>query len=219
MKITSIFIYCTLLLTNLFAQEYQPGDHELLLMPTAYTMEKGQSYFSDYELVFLNYSYAVSSGTHLAVFTMFPVTTDFLETLTFGAKQLYVNDDFVKAAVWVTFTPKVSGLTIGSVFSFGKPSNGFHLGLGTASSFEERTAEWPLVIMAGYRVDISGTLSLLAEYTNAKAAIDEGFNGLLSIGLRFRGETISWELGGLRPLETTGDFLFLPLLKATLLID
>ena len=75
------------------------------------------------------------------------------------------------------------------------------------------------MIMAGYRVDVSGTLSLLAEYTNAKAAIDEGFNGLLSIGLRFRGETMSWELGGIRPLETTGDLLFLPLLKATLLID
>ena len=182
-------------------------------------MEKGQSYFSDYELVFLNYTYAVSSGTHLGVFTLFPVTADFLETLTFGAKQNYINGEGIKAAVWVTFTPKVSGLTIGSVFSFGKPSNGFHLGLGTASSFEQQTEEWPLVIMAGYRVDVSGTLSLLAEYTNAKAAIDEGFNGLLSIGLRFRSETMSWEIGGIRPLETTGDLLFLPLLKATLLID
>ena len=219
MKLSSAIIFSALLLTGLYAQEYQPGDHELLIMPTAYTMEKGQSYFSDYELVFLNYSYAVSSGTHLAVFTLFPVTADFLETLTFGAKQKYINGEDVKAAVWVTFTPKVSGLTIGSVFSFGKPSNGFHLGIGTASSFEEKTEEWPLVIMAGYRVDISGTLSLLAEYTNAKAAIDEGFNGLLSIGLRFRGETMSWELGGIRPLETTGDLLFLPLLKATLLID
>ena len=219
MKISNVIISCAILISGLIAQEYQVGDHELLIMPTAYTMEAGQSYFSDYELVFLNYTYAVTPSTHLGIFTLFPITKDFLETVTLGAKQKYIDSEFIKSAVWITYTPKVSGLTIGNVLSFGKPSHGFHLGLATASSFEEQTEEWPLIIMLGYRVDISGSLSFLAEYTNAQASIEEGFNGLLSLGIRFRGESISWELGGIRPLESTGDFLFFPLLKATFLID
>jgi hypothetical protein len=219
MKTFRIFFLCAVLVVGLHAHEYQVGDHELLFMPTAYTMEVSQSYFSDYELVFLNYTYAVTPSTHLGIFTLFPITKEFLETVTLGVKQKYLNSDFVSSAIWVTYTPKVSGLTIGNVFSFGKPSHGFHIGLATASSFEENTDAWELILMLGYRVDISQKLSLLAEYTNAKAAIDEGFNGLFSIGIRFRGESISWELGGIRPLESTGDFLFAPLLKATFLID
>jgi hypothetical protein len=62
-------------------------------------------------------------------------------------------------------------------------------------------------------------LAFLAEYTNLKTGIEEGFNGLLSIGIRFQGESTSWDLAGVRPLESTGDFLFFPLLKATFLID
>jgi len=219
MKDFRIFILCLVLVSGIQAQEYQVGDHELLLMPTAYTMETGQSYFSDYELVFLNYTYAVTPSTHLGIFTLFPITSDFLETITLGAKQKYLSGDFVSGALWVSYTPKVSGVTVGNVFSFGKPSHGLHVGIASASSFEDNTDEWPLIIMVGYRVDLSGKLSLLAEYTNVKAAIEEGFNGLLSIGIRFRGESISWELGGLRPLESTGSFLFAPLLKATFLID
>jgi hypothetical protein len=219
MKAFRIFTLCAVLVTGIQAQEYQVGDHELLLMPTAYTMESGQSYFSDYELVFLNYTYAVTPSTHLGIFTLFPITGTFLETVTLGAKQQYLSGDVLSCALWVSYTPKVSGVTVGNVFSFGKPSHGLHIGVATGSSFEENTEEWPLIIMAGYRVDISNKLSFLAEYTNVKAAIEEGFNGLLSIGIRFRGESISWELGGIRPLESTGSFLFAPLLKATFLID
>jgi hypothetical protein len=219
MKSIRIFTLCTVLVIGLQAGEYQVGDHELLLMPTAYTMEAGQSYFSDYELVFLNYTYGVTPNTHVGVFTLFPITGDFLETLTLGVKQKYLSGEVVTSALWLTYTPKGSGLTIGNVFSFGKPSHGFHLGLATASSFENKTDEWPLIIMLGYRVDISKKLSFLAEYTNVKALIEEGFNGLISFGIRFRSESISWELGAIRPLQNTGDFLFAPLLKATFLIE
>jgi hypothetical protein len=219
MKTFRILALYVSLIIAVNAQEYQVGDHELLLMPTAYTMETGQSYFSDYELVFLNYTYAVTPSTHVGIFTLFPITSDFLETLTLGAKQKYIDGEVVKSALWVSYTPKVSGVTVGNVFSFGKPSHGFHVGIASANSFEEQAEEWPIIILLGYRIDISQKLSLLAEYTNVEAAIEEGFNGLLSIGVRFRSESICWEIAGLRPLESTGDFLFAPLLKATFLID
>jgi hypothetical protein len=219
MKYSSIFVLCFIAILKLNAQDYRVGDHELLLMPTAYTMEKGNSYFSDYELFFLNYTYAVSPSTHIGIFTLFPITKDFLETVTLGAKQRYLNSDFVKAALWSTYTPKLSGLTVGNVFSLGKNSHGFHLGIGTASSFDDNTDEWEFIFMLGYRIDLSKKLAFIAEYTNLETGIEEGFNGLLSLGIRFQGESTSWDLAGIRPLESTGDFLFFPLLKATFLID
>ena len=59
----------------------------------------------------------------------------------------------------------------------------------------------------------------MAEYTNFSTAAEDGFNGIISIGFRFIGESVAWELAGVRPLESTGDFVFAPLLKATVLFD
>ena len=219
MKTGLILLVVILSMTNLIAQEYQVGDHELLLMPTAFTMEKGKSYISDYELVFLNYTYAVSSRTHLGVFTLFPVTKDFIETTTLGFKQKFTNAEFINSAIWVTYTPKISGLTLGAVASIGKISNGFHLGLSSATELEGGSKNWEIIYMLGYRYDISQKLSLIAEYTNFSSFIEEDFNGLISLGIRFRGQSISWDLAAVRPLESTGDLIALPLVKATYLIE
>ncbi|TFG99137.1 MAG: hypothetical protein E4H13_09160 [Calditrichales bacterium] len=197
------------------AQEYQAGDHEMFLMPTAMTMPEGNSYLTDYELVLLNYTYAVTSTTHIGVFSLFPIVPEFLETITLGAKQNYYQSEKLNAAVWATYTPKASGLTLGGVFSFGPASNGFHVAISTMKGLEEDSNSWEMVYMLGYRYDVSQKVSLMAEYTNLSTGIDEGFNGLISIGVRFRGESISWDLAGLRPLEKTEGFLFAPLLKAT----
>ncbi|MEJ2635945.1 MAG: hypothetical protein P8184_11710 [Calditrichia bacterium] len=200
----------------LISGEYRVGDHELLLMPTGYTMPKGQSYFSDYELFLLNYTYAVTPRTHAGVFTLFPITDDFLETFTVGVKQNYYRAEKAAFAVWATFTPKISGLTLGNVFSLGKPSNSLHLGISAATEVDDEG--WEFIYMVGYRRDVSRKVSLIAEYTNFSSFVEEDFNGMISLGLRFRSEDISWELAGVRPLESTGDLLFVPLLKATILI-
>jgi len=64
-----IFFAVILLLTNgLFGREYQVGDHELFAMPTAYTMPAGNTYFTDYELVFLNFTFAPTNRTHAGFF-------------------------------------------------------------------------------------------------------------------------------------------------------
>ena len=223
MKKTYALLMVVLLTAAGLSQEYQAGDHELMLMPTAYTMEQGKSYFTDYELFFLNYTYGVTNTTHLSVFTLFPITKDFLETLTFGAKQQYLSNEAFKAALWTTYTPKISVLTLGTVFSIGANPDGLHLGFSMANSLEREDSnadQWEWIYMVGYRLDVSKKISIMAEYTNSSSAIEGDFNGLLSLGVRFRGESIAWELGGVRPLENTGDdFLFFPLLKATFLID
>lgn len=221
MKNLLIFGWIVLMAGTNFAQEYQIGDHELLIMPTAYTMEQGKSYFTDYELFFLNYTYAVTNTTHLSAFTLFPVTNDFLQSFTIGAKQQYLNNEAFKAALTATFTPKDGIVTFGTVFSIGKTPAGLHLGVSTASSLDpdESSGHWEWIYMAGYRIDVSRKIAIIAEYENFSSAVNEDFGGLLSLGVRFRGESMTWDLAGVRPLENTGDFLFAPLLKATFLID
>jgi hypothetical protein len=199
----------------LFSQGYQVGDHELMFMPTAYTMDKGSSYFSDYELFFLNFVYAPTATTHLGVFTLFPITSDFLETATIGLKQNYARMNNFAGAVWATYTPKSSWIVLGNVFSIGKVSNSLHLGIGGVSDMDATDSDWELIYMVGYRHDFSKKFSLLVEYTNSETSVEEDFNGLISIGVRFRSENVAWEIGGFRPLEDTGDLFLLPLLKGT----
>ena len=100
---TVFFIILFLIAFNVFAEEYHVGDHELFLMPTAYTMPKGTFYFSDYELVFLNFTAAPFNGIHVGVFTLFPITSDFLNTLTFGIKQNYYQSHNFGSAVFGSF--------------------------------------------------------------------------------------------------------------------
>jgi hypothetical protein len=93
-----------------------------------------------------------------------------------------------------------------------------HLAISTMTDLNQSNAEWFVVYMLGYRYDLSGKTSLLLEYMNAQILMDKvDFNGLLSIGIRFRSESVAWEIGGFRPLEDTGDLFLLPLIKGTFL--
>jgi len=207
------------------AGAYQTGDHELLTMPTAWTMDKGQSYFTDYELVCLNYNYGITPRTHIGVFTLFPVTAEMLRSLTLGMKQNWLQGEKVSSALWLTYSPDFQGLTVGNVFSFGTPANGFHAGaclvkgLENNSDFEDdgNTGPEEYVFMAGYRKDLGPRLSGLLEYYTSSSILDDGFNGLGNFGLRWRGENLAVDFGGMRPLSDTGDLLFIPYLKATVM--
>jgi hypothetical protein len=198
-----------------FVSNYQPGDHELLLMPTAYTMEKGQSYFEDYELFFINFSTAVTNSTHLSLFSLFPITTDFLETLSLGVKQNFYHSEKFSAAAWASYWFKSGTLLAGGVVSLGKKSSSFHLSLGYGQG--DSGGDGGTFFMLGYRGDMSRKFSFIAEYGNATEGFSYDFSGLLTIGIRFRSESMAWDLGGIRPLDVPADsdLLFLPLLKAS----
>ncbi len=217
MKTACVLLLSCLAALPLLAQsDYQAGDHELLFMPTATTMPKGQWYFTDYELFVLNFATAVTSRTHVGVLFLFPVTADFLETISLGLKQNYLQSETITGALWATYTPDAGALTLGNVLSVPFGATSLHLGLGAATG---RDAEnWEFIFLGGLRHDLSRRTSFLLEYANTNSAIEEDFNGLISIGLRFRSSKMAWEIAGLRPLMDTKDILFLPLLKATILL-
>ncbi len=196
-----------------YSQTYLPGDNELIMMPTAYTMPAGNSYFSDYEVFFLNYSYAITSSTHLSIFSLFPITTAFYETLTFGIKQNFTFSKTFKTALYGGFIPETSSYAIGDVVSFGLPSKSFHASIAYVKYTENSKAD--LIYMFGFRFDPSEITSLIIEYENTNTLLSEStFNGLITFGIKLRSSTMSWELGAIRPLSDTGDLIFFPMLKA-----
>jgi hypothetical protein len=202
--------------------EYQIGDHELFIMPTAFTMKAGQFYFANYELIFLNYTYAPTNSTHIGAFTLFPIVAEFLETITFGLKQKFLDYEVGKAALWLTYTPKPNLITFGTVFSSGSGPAGLHLGISAANSLDrddENKDQWELIYLIGVRHDVSKKVALIAEWTNTSSAAENDITGLISFGLRFKGESISWDLAGMRPLQGSGNLVLFPFVKATILLD
>jgi hypothetical protein len=193
-------------------KRYRPGDHEVLMMPTAFTMEKGQSYITDYELFFLNYTYGITSRTHIGLFLPFPISMDVFEYFAIGLKQNYWESEHFAGALFASYMPVQSGIVFGNVFSIGNKYSGAHLGIGGASDFE--TIE-PLYMLGG-TINLSDMISLLLEYSNSNEGLNEDFNGFLSIGIRFRSSRMSWEIGGMRPLEETSGLIMIPWLKGTL---
>ena len=112
-------ILTSAILTFASGQNYRNGDHELLIMPTAYTMPQGSSYFTDYELFFLNYTYAPTKSTHIGAFMLFPVVSEAFETITVGVKQNYYSSEKFAGAVFGSYTFKSGFASVGNVFSLG----------------------------------------------------------------------------------------------------
>ena len=214
MKKIILFIILLILSNGLFGREYKVGDHELCIMPTAYTMPTGDKYFSDYELFFLNFTFAPTNRTHVGIFTLFPITTDFLETFTVGVKQNYLRTKNLESAVWFSFTPEVEGVNFGNVVSMSRENSSLHLGISAIKGFDAK--KWEYLYMIGGKMDISERTALITEYGNSSSMIEDDYSGFMLLGIRFKGERVSWDIAGIRPVaEDTGELLFFPFIKAT----
>jgi len=192
---------------------YKPGDHELLIMPTAYTMPKGQFYFTDYELVLLNLGYAVTDKTHLSLFSMFPIVSEFTYSITAGFKHRFYKKDKLAAAFTGLYNPRFGILSGGTVISAGNLEKSLHISVSVSGKGGDKDISFSY--MLGGRIDTGKKTSLFAEYMNSDTD-DEDFYGLGTAGIRFRGEYLSWDFGGIRPIsDDTDDIILLPYLKAT----
>lgn len=215
MKQILFILFFLFVIVNADAQDnrYRAGDHEMFFMPTAYTMNSGDYYFTDYELLSLNFTYALTSSTHIGVFSVLPLDNNFMDYAAVGIKQKYLNFPMFKAALTASYIPNVSGYFAGGVFSLGLPSNGFHFALEYAK-FKD-LEEGNLIIMAGYRFDVSSVVSLMAEYSNIKRFYEEDFGGALTAGVRLKWKSFSIDIAGIRPIADTGSLSVYPFFKAT----
>jgi hypothetical protein len=204
----------------LFAQDYEIGDHELLLMPTATTIPKGTSYFSDYELIFLNYTLGVTDRTSISAYSLFPIVDSFLETFTLSAKHNYYRSSKVSSALWLTTVLDNPYYAIGNVISIEMSNTSLHIGM--AGLGDNDSDNWGYLVMLGSKTKISEKADFILEYENTGSGIENDFNGLLSLGFRFRSNTIAWDIAGMRSLtdeDTDDELQFIPYLKATVFFE
>ncbi len=219
MKKISILLFLSIFSQAIYSQDYKVGDHELLAMPTAYTMPAGNAYFTDYELILLNYSYAISDRTHLGIFTLFPFTIDFIETFSIGVKQNYYQDENLAAAATLTLTPKNDFLTLGNVISYKFNKASFHLNLNYLKSYSssENLAENDEILVGiGTKINTSKSIALIMEYYSSSEILSfKETGGLINLGLRISSEYFSSDIGFFRPIQNDmgDDFIAFPFLK------
>jgi hypothetical protein len=197
-------------------RQFQAADQSLMLMPTAYTMPKGSSTFTDYEIFIVQYAYGVTGRTHLSIGMPFPIVADAFQYSALGIKQNYLKYQKLQGAFMVTWMPKVEGGALSNVFSYGNEKASVHGFVGV--SFDYDKIQSGTLLALGGIVSTSKRVALMAEVISSSAILEEEANGLLNLGVRIKGDKMSWDLGGFRPLAgDTGTFLLFPLIKMTVL--
>ena len=73
-----------------------------------------------------------------------------------------------------------------------------------------------VLFFLGGRKNVSKKVALMAEFGSPIGSTNGDIEGLISFGVRFISSSISWDLGGVRAVGADmGDFIFIPVLKAT----
>lgn len=204
----------------LFAQEtdpmFQAADQSLLILPTAYTMPKGGHTLTDYEIVILQYAYGLTDRTHLSIGMPFPVFVEAFEYSALGIKQNYLKYGDLQSAAILTWMPKAEGLGLMNVISYGTPQASVHGHVGVVMSYEE-IADGAFLALGGL-VNVSPRIALISEIMTVTDALDEEGGQLFTVGVRFKGNKLSWDLGGFRPFTgDSGELLLFPLVKMTVM--
>ncbi|MCB5252692.1 MAG: hypothetical protein RBR69_10595 [Candidatus Cloacimonadaceae bacterium] len=212
--LTMVLLALLLTLTAQDNPEYSPGDQSLMLVPTAYTMPAGSHAITDYEVFFVQYAHSFFGNTHLSIMSMLPFTKEFHKTITLGAKHRYLANGIVQSAAFGSFIPDNGTFVVGNVVSIGQPSTSLHLGLGYG--WEKGEGFDAPIIYLGARNNVSKKVAFMLEYGSSLIPTDGDLDSLVSFGVRFIGNTISWDLGGFRPIGVDlGNAYFIPVLKAT----
>lgn len=217
-KIYMVLLLLALLLA-LAAQtkaEYSPGDQSLMLIPTAYTMPAGSHAITDYEVIFIQYAYSFNGNTHLSVMSLLPIVKDFHKSLTIGAKQRYLVRGMVQSSAFGSYIPESGTVIIGNVVSLGQPSTSLHLGL--AYGWGGGGGMDAPILFLGARKNVSRKVAFMAEFGSTFSTHDDAIESIASFGIRLSSDTISWDLGGFRPVGADvdmGSFYVYPVLKAT----
>ncbi|HQQ67903.1 MAG TPA: hypothetical protein PLX77_03645 [Candidatus Cloacimonadota bacterium] len=202
--------------------DFTPADQSLLFLPTAFTMEKGSSALTNFELAIFQYSYAITNRAHLSAAMVFPFHEEMIKTITVGAKVNYLQMDKLNSAINLTFNPHFRVLNIGNVVSYGDMDSSINCNIGITSQAEEVLTDNDddslIYGGIGYIHSTSERVSLICEFDGGSSLKDPELETLVALGIRFKGKWISWDLGGFRPTsEDVDDLIAIPFIKATAL--
>jgi len=193
-----------------------PDYNSLMFCPTPATLARGDSYFRDFELFFLNYGAAVSDVLNLSVGTLFPVSSEVL-MISLGGKLRLVDRETqpVGLALTGSYTrlEEVRFGAVGVVVSVGDRRRSLNLAVN--QTFDD-DGDTELAFILGADVQSSRRGKIFAEYMSSASLLadeDADLEGFLNLGLRLFGESHSFSLSGFRPLtDDSSSFIAFPML-------
>lgn len=209
--------------------DYHNSTH-YFISPSAFSLQKGQSYYENIGVFFNSYSvglsnhFTLSGGLEL-------ISPLFLQR----APSLYVSPKFS-----IPFGEKSGGFSVGSTFlaafgdgeaftvgvlqasvTLGNRNNNFTIGTGLGYSLNDGISSGVLPMNLSGMWRLSNKISFVTDnFIFFYDGLDDAF-GLLSAGLRihFEKNGTALNLGLGRPTEDAGDLLALPFVSATIPIQ
>lgn len=193
-----------------------PDENTIMFCPTPATLPKGEGYFRDFELLFLNFGYGVTDNFDLSFGTLFPVSSDAF-MLSLGGKLRLVDRE--KSPIGLALTGSFTLLdetqfgAVGAVVGIGDRQKSLNL---TVNYTFDEDGENDTLFIVGGDIQTGRRTKLFAEYFSAASLFNDesdDLNGFVNLGVRIFGRRHSFSLSAFRPLwEDTGDFIAFPML-------
>jgi len=189
-----------------------PDANSIMFCPTPATLDKGDGYFRNYELFFLNFGVGVTDAFDVSLGTMFPVTSDIL-LLSVGAKYRLLDreEQPIGLALTAAFTKisEYSFSTFGGVAGIGDDRRSLNL---TINRSVDDDGDTETLFLIGGDLQAGRSSKIFCEYMSSSSLFDDqddDLNGFVNLGIRLFGDTHSFSLSGFRPLDEDADSSFL----------
>ncbi len=194
-----------------------PDYNSVMFCPTPATLARGDSYFRNFELFFLNFGTAVTDEVDLSVGTLFPISSELLMITLGGKVRLLDREDQGLGLALIGSYTNLENLqfgAVGAVAGIGDRRRSLNLMINrTFDDDGDSETAWIL----GADLQMSRRSKLICEFMSSDqlfADDDPGdeITGFLNFGLRIFGETHSFSLTGFRPLDDSdGGFIAFPM--------
>lgn len=179
----------------------------------------------------MQYSYALSEDIHRSAGMVFPFHKEMLKTFSVGGKYNYIHSGPLASALTLSYHVDKGYILGANVLSFGDMDASVHLYTGAfyKTQKKETTAVFGLGGIKSFSTRVSGMMEIiyvdpLYDRKPKESFLNEGRDLVATIGIRLKGDKVSWDFGTFRSLLKYWDggfdedfVLFSPTLKATVL--
>lgn len=192
-----------------------PDFNSLMFCPTPATLAKGDAYFRDFELFFLNFGYAFSDDFNVSFGTLFPISADVI-MLSLGGKLKLIDREEKPVGLALvgsyTLLEDVHFGSLGVVAGIGDAHNSLNV---TVNHTYDDDGDTENVFLIGTDAQLTRRSKFFLEYMSSSTLLeeDDDLKGFINLGFRIFGDSHSFSLSGFRPLtDDGGSFIAFPML-------
>lgn len=192
-----------------------PDFNSIMFCPTPQTFARGDAYFRDFELFFLNFGYSFTDNFDLSIGTLFPISAELVMLSVGGKLRLLDRSEEPLGIALIGSATKIEDIEFGSLgVVIGSGDARSSANLAVFRAFDD-DGDGNTVLLIGVDRQISRRSKFFAEYGNSSELFDDDddFHGFLNVGFRIFGESHSFSISGFRPLvDDSGSFVAFPMI-------